>query len=316
MIFSDGDNITYLRPWRGGSDDNYADTVTDPDPSPLLIQVFEGQPLIVSATASALSVATGASVSFTATVQGVHPGLTYSWNFDGGAPDSTSQSPTIRFASAGSYDVTLQVTDAAGGGGGYALPTPITVGSATTAQTPTTPNAPTSGPTHSAGQTPGAAAGKHSRKPNAASAKRRRNNGAAGATVSSSSSTTPNTTPAATTPAAGTEPAPNRRASKTASHSTAAARAPASRHLPPASPGETLVAGRLVSGLTPLPPDESPLVRSQPPSTGTAPSMRRVVGASLPSVIAAVLTVVLLFSLGAGRELRGRRRSRALRFGS
>jgi PKD repeat protein len=48
--------------------------------------------------------------------------LTYSWNFGGGAANSTAQNPTVTFAAAGTYTVTFAVTDAKG----LADPTPAT----------------------------------------------------------------------------------------------------------------------------------------------------------------------------------------------
>jgi PKD repeat protein len=62
--------------------------------------------------------------------------LTYSWDFGGGAANSTAQNPTVTFANAGTYTVTFTVTDAKG----LADPTPatrtITVVAPTTNQAP------------------------------------------------------------------------------------------------------------------------------------------------------------------------------------
>jgi hypothetical protein len=74
--------------------------------------------------------------------------------------------------------------------------------------------------------------------------------------------------------------------------------------------------GRLVSDVTPLPPGESPLVHAVAGPLATAPAVRRAISASPLPVLAAGLTIFVLLSLGAGRELRWRRDWRAVRLGS
>ena len=74
-------------------------------------------------------------VTFSTTVTGQNgSALSYSWNFGGAAQSSTAANPQVTFGTAGQYDVTVQVTDTSGGGGGAEIP--ITVG---------TPAAPTTG---------------------------------------------------------------------------------------------------------------------------------------------------------------------------
>jgi len=77
----------------------------------------------------------GDSVDFTGTgtdPEGDYP-LTYLWDFDGGAPDSTDEDPgAITFTTAGTYNVTLTVTDSLG----LSDPTPDTVKITVTGNTP------------------------------------------------------------------------------------------------------------------------------------------------------------------------------------
>jgi hypothetical protein len=173
LIYSDGTNIFYYRPWRGGADDNASDTVQDGSPQPFAIEVFEGPLLTVTPTASEATVTAGATVTFNANVTPAgESGLSYTWGFDGGAQGAqgaTMPAPSATFASAGKYNVTVQVTDDAGGGGGATIPITVNPVSASSPTTPTgggsgggpsgTGSAP-SGPAVSSGTTPGAGHGK------------------------------------------------------------------------------------------------------------------------------------------------------------
>ena len=124
----------YDRPWRGGGqgqpDYDFLDEVQASDndqPLPIAIEVFEGPLLTVTVSASQTTVPVGGTVTFSATVTGQNgSALSYSWNFDGGAQSSTAANPQVTFGNAGQYDVTVEVTDTAGGGGGAEIP--ITVG--------------------------------------------------------------------------------------------------------------------------------------------------------------------------------------------
>ncbi len=130
-----GTAIRYDRPWRGSSqgqpDYDYSDQVTTGSPNgqatPVEIEVFEGPLLTVTVSASRTTVSAGQPVTLGATVTGAgDSALSYSWNFDGGAPGSEAPSPQVTFGSAGQYNVTVQVTDSQGGGGVASIP--ITVG--------------------------------------------------------------------------------------------------------------------------------------------------------------------------------------------
>ena len=318
-----GSSNQYDRPWRGNGDQDFLDEVQQSQntgqPAPISIEVFEGPMLTVKVTASRTSVPAGGAVTFHATVTGpAAAGLSYSWSFGGGAPGSSAPAPEIRFANAGQYEVTVQVTDAAGGGGIASIP--ITVGGqAPTATgghkrsgagTALTSHFPT-GPRQSSGSHPGGAAGNSTRGGSPSG------NTHAGGTTPAHPQATPSTStpaPAATTPQnlpASPHPAPL---------TTTPRLAP--RPLPLTKPGPAppakgpVVAGRLISDVIPLSPDASPLVHLVPAAVASAPPGRRALRASLLPLIGGALAVVLLLALGAGRELGWRPDWRALRGGN
>ena len=319
----------YDRPWRGNgggrTDDDFLDEVqgTDNDqPLPIAIEVFEGQPLTVGVSASRTTVPAGGSVSFTATVTGQgNSALSYDWNFDGGAPSSTVVTPQVKFADAGTYDVSVQVTDSAGGGGGAEIP--ITVGPPSPAATGSHPrtgsgtsrksHTPT-GPRKSKGTHPGGRAGNSTAGKSSTTGTGNHTN--TSTTNTSTTGSTTSTTPASTSPApAGsshpaTVPTPRRTA--TSKRAPAQTTGPRTRSTPPPTSGP-LVSGLLVSDVTPLAPGASPLVRIMPAAVATAPPARQAIRASLLPAFAAGFAVLLLLGLGAGRELRGRRRRPTLR---
>ena len=75
----------YDRPQRNASDLDYLDELQQNDP--IAIDVFEGPPLTVKASASPTTVTAGATVDFSAAVSGNSgSALSYTWSFDGGAP--------------------------------------------------------------------------------------------------------------------------------------------------------------------------------------------------------------------------------------
>jgi PKD domain len=307
----------YDRPSRGSPqgqpDYDYLDEVQSSQP--IAIEVFEGGRLTVTASASKTTVATGGAVSFRATVSGANGNpLSYTWSFDGGAPNSTAPAPNAAFNAAGQYDVTVQVTDSAGAGGGAEIP--ITVGSrppATTGNhhqtgggTNRKSHSPT-GPRKSSGQHAGSGAGTHT-----------------------SQSTAPgksDTTPAETTSTDQTSTTASHPATQTSTpihttttHSPAPHRP---RHTSPITkppsrvfPSGPLVTGQLISDVTTLPAQASPLVHSVPAPAASAPPARQATNASRLPALAAAVAVALLLGLGAARELRGRRGWAVLRPGS
>ncbi len=306
----------YDRPWRGNgqgqTDEDFLDEVQETQsdqPTPIAIEVFEGPLLTVTVSASQTTVPVGGAVTFDATVTGQNGSvLSYSWNFGGGAQNSTAAAPQVTFGTAGQYDVTVQVTDTAGGGGGAQIP--ITVGTSPPAATGTHPkkgagkskksSSPT-GPQKSHGNHSGGRAGNSSSG----------NSTTTGNSNGTNTSNTTPTTPTSTTPTSSssshpaTAPAPHRPASS--SSRTRRATAPQARRTrrPPAS--APLVVGLLVSDVTPLAADVSPLVHIVPAAVATAPPARQAIRASLLPALGAGLVVLVLLGLGAGRELRGRR---------
>jgi PKD repeat protein len=320
----------YDRPWRGSPegqpDYDFLDEVQgtqDDQPAPIAIEVFEGPPLAVTASASRTTVPVGTVVSFSATVSGADDtGLSYSWDFGGGAPSSTAAAPQTTFDATGQYDVTVQVTDAAGGGGGAEIP--ITVGSQPAAASgrhkqkgagKSHKSHSATGPQKSSGKHAGGAAGK-SKSDQSTTA------GKTGTTSTSHTSTTPSST--STTPSS-TSTTPSRPAASGSSAApTTAARSPAPnlpRHSSPLTkpaPHPLFegppVTGELISDVTPLPAGTSPLVHSVRAPAATAPPARQATAGSLSLVpaLATALVIALLLGLGASRELHGRRSWRAL----
>jgi PKD repeat protein len=322
LIVDGGSVIDYYRPWRGGSDLNYPDTVQEPSPSPLAIDVYEGPPLTVVARASSASVAAGAVVDFSATVADADDAgspdpatLSYAWDFDGGAAASTAATPSVPFPNAGTYLVTVQVTDTAGGGG--ADTTLVTVNPAANTPTPPPPaNAPATGPAQGGGGTPGAGPGKQTASHGSTTTKH-----------PADKATHPTKPAAAVRPAAGrtnttTVPASNsvsaQATTRVPTSTTPAAAQPAARGATPvkgprkratgATSGAGTVDGRLISDVAPLPVSSSPLVSIVVARPAAAPEVRRAVGASIVPALAAAISVLLLLGLGARHQLGWRRR--------
>jgi PKD domain len=320
----------YDRPSRGSPqgqpDYDYLDEVQSSQP--ISIEVFEGGRLTVTPSASKTAVARGGTVSFSATVGGANGSpLSYAWSFDGGAPNSTAPAPRAAFNAAGQYDVTVQITDAAGAGGGAEIP--ITVGSAPPAATGShhqtgggtnrKSHSPT-GPSKSGGQHAGAGVGKN-KSQSTTSGKTTTTSTTPASTTPTSTSTTPaSTTPTSTSTTSSHSATPSTPTPTTTTHSPAPH---PPRHASPIAKPPTrvfpfgpLVAGQLISDVTTVPAQASPLVHSVPAPATSAPPARQAVRTSPLAAVLASLGVVLLLALGAARELRGRRGWRALRPGS
>jgi hypothetical protein len=312
VIYTDGTNIFYDRPWRGGTDDNATDKV---QANPLQIDIYEGQTITVTATSSANTVAPGTTVNFSATAPPADSaGITYSWNFDGGAQGSqTASGPTTSatFATSGVYDVVVQATNAAGGGGGAQIPITVTGGTPTTPGSNTTP---VTGPTNSNGQTPGAPAGTSKTQHGGTSAKGHGKHPASGksthaGTPAAQTTTTPastGTSSASAQPGSGSTSAGSVATTHHGKSTQSRHTATKTRAITPTGPSR-LVSGLLISDVTTLPAGASPLVHVVPPPLGAAPARRRPISAAILPALTAALGVFLLFALGAGRELRWRR---------
>ena len=324
-----GTAIRYDRPWRGPSqgqtDDDYLDQVTESvngQAQPLTIEVFQGPILTVTVQASQTTVQAGGSVTFSATVTGQGDGgLSYSWTFDGAAPNSTSANPQVTFADQGQFNVTVQVTDAAGGGGVASIP--ITVGTPAApatgghkqkgAGTNRKSHSPT-GPKKSSGHHPGGPAGKPKSGQATTPAKANPNTTSGATTQPSSTGTAPTTTAPApsTTPTTTSTPHPATAPLPRPKRTTVPRTRPTTL-VPLAGPRVT---GLLISDVTPVPAAVSPLAHTVPAAVATAPPARRAIRASRLPAFGAALAVFLLLGFGARRELRSRRDWRALRFGS
>jgi PKD repeat protein len=82
-------------------------------------------------SASAVSVLPGETITFTSSSAGGIPPLTYAWDFNNdGTVDSTNQKPTHSYAIAGTYTVSLRVTDSTGSSDTETRTGYITVGNA------------------------------------------------------------------------------------------------------------------------------------------------------------------------------------------
>jgi PKD repeat protein len=306
----------YDRPWRGSPqgqlDYDFLDEVQasqDGQPAPIALEVFEGPILTVTANASRTTVPAGGSASFSASVTGADDsGLSYTWNFDGGAPNSTAAAPTAAFNAAGQYDVTVQVTDTAGGGGDAEIP--ITVGAPAPAATgkhkqkgagnSRKSHSPT-GPRKSSGNHAGGTAGQH--KSQSTSTK---TTTPTGQTSTTPSSTTESSTSTATTPTQSTAPARTTPSRSRTPH--APPRTPRITTRPPRPPvAGPLVDGELISDVTLLSPGASPLVHPAPAPEASAPPARQAIRTSAVPALASALVIALLLGLGARRELGGRR---------
>ena len=326
------DQTAYVRPVRGGGDDNARDAVTENGAPITLVVYVNGPPLSVDASAQTLSAtatATTAKLSATVSTAAGSPipasALTWSWNFGDGVT-SVAAAPEHRFA-AGSYDVTVQVTDVSSGAGGTATIQFMTpAGPAPGHHTQPGANKPTKSKSPS-----GSNNGKHSKRPtgrsgaqpSGSSDKGRSTSHPAGQGTTPATASTPRTstappeptTPTATTPAPPTttspppspvgHPAPHRPVPHPRSQRTTRRRGP------PAAPAGPLVTGRLISDVSPLPVGSSPLVHLTPVAAAAPPAVGQATRTTAMPAIGAALVVIVLLGLGAWRELRGRRRWRA-----
>jgi PKD repeat protein len=323
----------YDRPQRSASDLDYLDEVSEN--TPLAIEVFEGPPLKVSASASQTTVTVGGSVDFSAAVSGNNgSALSYNWSFGGGASPSTQVAPRVQFNTAGVWTVNLEVTDADGGGGGDQVS--VTVTQPGTSSTPAATGPTTTGPDKSTGTTPGAPPAKKKKTGTPSTGTRHTHGNGPQTTSTHSQTTTTSTTPTTTTqttptPAAGSSgggssgssgpssagsgPASSTPAGGASTHHKAPA-APTHRRTttPTSPPSGALVHGELISDVVPLPANRSPLVHLASATTGSAPARQAPERRSVLPIIGAVLAVLALLALGAQRELGGPRWWRATRW--
>lgn len=320
VIQSLGSTDQYDRPWRGGSDLDYLD---ETQTTPIAIEIFEGAPLQVHASASQTTVSPGATIDFTAAVTGASGSLTYNWSFDGGAPNTSTPSPQVQFTSAGVWTVQVQVISAGGASGGDQLTVTVNSPSGTP---PTKTGQTTTGPNKSKGPTPGGHPGtqpksgapgtnQHKDKGKGTGKQNTTTTTSTTQTTTSSTTTTQSTTTPADTGAGGGSSGSSGSAAGGSSSGTPAQspttpthhKAPAaSDHRTPPTPaptGGTLVTGQLVSDIVPIAADRSPLVHLVSAAAGTAPAREAPPRGSLLAVFGGILAVLLLLALGAQREL-------------
>ena len=287
-----GSSNQYDRPWRGNAqgqpDYDYLDEVQESNERSAGAdrdRGVRGPVLTVTVSASQTTVPVGRSVTFNATVTGEgDSALSYSWNFDGGAPNSAAPSPQVTFGTAGQYDVTVQVTDSAGDGGGAEIP--ITVGTPSPAGHRQSPanrvgdveKVPSPERSAEEQRNPRRRQGRqveHGQVDDGGHGQQlERGTNTATTTSTTSTSTTSSTTPSSTHRHLGPHDYAEGQAP---SCERTGSRAPAPR--PPAS--GPLVSGLLVSDVTPLPPGASPLVHVVPAAVATAPPARQAIRASL-----------------------------------
>ena len=318
VVSNDEGQNTYVRPWLGGADQNAKDQVVE-DGAPVTIVVYEnGAELTV--VASATTVSKGSKhekVRFSATVRTSSgstvptSALSWSWNFGYGGSSSSSPTPKHSFV-AGTFPVSVQVTDHKTGAGGTDT---IDVNAGNPGGNGNSPT----GPNNSSGDHPGGSAGgpndsattgkSHSGKGTTTNGQNKQTTTTSteGSGGTSGTGTGTGTTPAPIVP--NPTPAPPIPAPRSATHP------PTRVNKPPAATGP-LVTGRLISDVIPVPANDSPLVKVAQGPPATAPAIRPATTTSFVPALSAGIAVVLLLGLGAGNELRGRRDWRTLLFRS
>ena len=273
--------------------------------------------------------------------------LTWDWNFDDGQPDASTPSPPHEFKSSGNFVVTVSATETADGAGGSATvkvkidPTSPSGGGNPKGGGGPSPNGPGTGPNgpgpgggspgggspgggspgggSPGGDTPGGHQPTGGTKPTHHTHHVHHNPNTHTATTPTPSQT-PGGRGSSSSPSNATAGTAQQNSSTQPTHTThtPGGRAPKNPlKSPAAKPTKNqppLVSGLLVSDVTPLPPGASPLVHEQSGAKSQAPALRRAVTTSaLPGIVGA-LAALMIFSLGAARELRGQRRRRRLLF--
>lgn len=324
VIYTDGTNIDYIRPWRGPGDVNVSDLFTDSGPStPFEMEVFEGSPLSVTLAPSGKSVSAGTTVTFTASAAGTT--ATYSWYLNGQQQSGTASTLKLPFSSAAIYQVTVQAIGADGGTGTAEATVTVTSAHQSPAKQSSHPSH-TGSTTAPRGGRGGTGTGKTGHTGTATGTGH--GTGASATKGSSASGAAGAGSPASTGAGAGSgapaSPATHPSAATHTHPSTAQDRGQAAHRANPAAgrhpgpvtaPFTTQVSGRVIGQVTPLPASESPLVHTVPARLGTAQQLTRPLAPSPLPALAAGAAVIALFGLGVRRELRGRARAR-LRFGS
>jgi hypothetical protein len=329
VISNDGGEAqnTYTRPWRGGSDENGSDQVTDSGPLQLL--VYENTtPFVVHIATRTLRrgtdrerVALSATVQTTAGATVPATALQFQWTLSTGAA-STASAPTETIPK-GTATVTLLVSDPAGGGGGTA--------SVALSYKPVRSH------THHAGGggtgtkrvISGLGGAHHDRRTGASQHGGKRSGGSqTGSTTTTTSATTITATGTATNPTTATTTATTTASTSTATtstestatttrptkaprtphaHATPAHRAThhVTRHA--AARGGRLVRGLLLADLVPLSASQSPLTHALSGQATAAVASPAPAGRlTVPGALLGGVAVLGLLGLGGAREHRRR----------
>lgn len=288
-----GTQVVYVPPNRGPSDDNFQDTMYPQPGQSLVFDVFADVAQVTpEVVASATSVPLGGSVTFSIPAAPAGESYQWSWNFGDGEGSSSGATTTVTFPATapGVYSVTVQ---AIGSTAGFTTVS-VTDGSVPTGTgTTTTPT----GPVKSSGETPGGSPGKRKRPTSGGRHKR-------------TESTTAQTRVGKTGNGAGTDGSgPNQSGSSGSVHTGAVSGTAHRGKLPPASgpaAARQKAAGIQVSGLllTALPARATPGGGGSNGGAGNAPRLNRPGGSGPWPLVAGVLALAALLSLGAARELR------------
>lgn len=270
VFWVNGSEIDYTRPLRDGSDNAATDdAIQSVQGGALDLYVHTGPLLTVAAHASATTIKADQAVTFTASSSGDSITPAYRWTLFGSPHRfATGRRVTHTFATSGEYEVLLSAAgpdDSAGA----ASPLFITVGSATSS--PSKSPSPGSSGSRSPSTSPDPTASSHPT-----------------ATPSGQGSGSPHPGGSATD---GSGPTPSAAASGSV------------RPTPPANSGQLpVVSGRLIGeGVALL---TTPGASSAQVQGGAIPAARMSTGWRVTTATGSVLAIMLLFGLGAARELR------------
>ena len=274
VFWVNGSEIDYTRPLRDDSDNAATDDAIQSDQGGALdLYVHTGPLLTVTAHASATTIKADQTVTFTASSSGDANTPAYRWTLFGSPHRfAAGQRVTHTFATSGEYEVLLSAAgpdDSAGA----ASPLFITVGTAT--------SSPSQSPS------PGSSG---SRSP------------------STSADPTATSHPTATPSGQGSgspsgSPHPGGSATDGSGPTPSAGASASVRPTPPANPGQLpVVSGRLVGeGVALLTTSGASSAQAQ---SDAIPSARMSTGWRVTTATGSVLAIMLLFGLGAARELR------------
>jgi PKD repeat protein len=287
VVQINGTTTLFLRPQQNANDLNAGDQIPAQNGAALDFYVYSGPVLTITANGPT-SATKHQRVTFRGQISGATPAdgtLHYAWTFDDGSRPRTGLSTTHAFTTSGNYQVVLTVTGR-NGSGGVSPALTVDVGSAPKPSGPGTTSRGTSerhsssptGPQNSHGRTPGGSSG--------------------GASPTNSNQAT-HTSTTTTTQRTSTRPAHTRPPAKPKKRN---------RSTPPTTTATTLVDGRLISYITPVPASQliNPPTHTTPAHAPPSAAPRRT---NPIAVVGGVCAIILLLGAGAGTELRSRRRS-------